>query len=56
MLAKTAYLRGPRGARRTLAALGGVLIHEDGRTEPIPALRLAARARSADRDREPAAA
>jgi thiamine biosynthesis lipoprotein len=43
VLAKTAYLRGPHGARRTLAALGGVLIHEDGRTEAIPALRLAAR-------------
>jgi thiamine biosynthesis lipoprotein len=53
VLAKTAYLRGPRGARRTLAALGGVLIHEDGRTEVIPALRLAAR-RAANR--EPAAA
>jgi FAD:protein FMN transferase len=49
VLAKTAYLRGPRGARRTLAALGGVLIHEDGRVEAIPALRLAAR-RAADRE------
>jgi FAD:protein FMN transferase len=47
VLAKTAYLRGPQGARRTLAALGGVLIHEDGAVEPIPALRLAAR-RAAD--------
>lgn len=53
VLAKTAYLRGPHGARRTLAALGGVLVHEDGRTEVVPALRLAAR-RAANR--EPAAA
>jgi thiamine biosynthesis lipoprotein len=42
VLAKTAYLKGPNNARRTLAALGGVLVHEDGRAEVIPALRLAA--------------
>jgi thiamine biosynthesis lipoprotein len=38
-LAKTALLRGARGARRTLAGLGGVLIAEDGTVEVIPALR-----------------
>ncbi|HEY6760271.1 MAG TPA: FAD:protein FMN transferase [Baekduia sp.] len=41
-LAKTAYLKGPRGARATLAALGGVLVHEDGAVEVIPPLRRAA--------------
>jgi thiamine biosynthesis lipoprotein len=41
-LAKTAFLRGPGGARTTLAAQGGVLVHEDGTVEVIPALRRAA--------------
>jgi FAD:protein FMN transferase len=54
VLAKTAYLRGPSGARRTLAALGGVLIHEDGAVEPIPALRLAARRATANANATPA--
>jgi FAD:protein FMN transferase len=38
-LAKAALLRGPRGARPTLAAQGGVVVHEDGAVEVIPALR-----------------
>jgi FAD:protein FMN transferase len=42
VLAKVALLHGPRGARRTLAALGGVLVHDDGDVEVIPALQLAA--------------
>jgi thiamine biosynthesis lipoprotein len=43
--AKTALLAGPREGWRVLAALGGVLVHEDGRVEVVPALaRLAARA------------
>ncbi len=43
VLAKVAMLRGPRGARRALAALGGVLVHEDGVVEVVPALQRAAR-------------
>jgi thiamine biosynthesis lipoprotein len=43
VLAKTALLRGPRGARTTLAAHGGVLIHEDGSVEVVPALQRIAR-------------
>jgi thiamine biosynthesis lipoprotein len=43
--AKVALLRGPSGARSALAALGGVLVAEDGAVEVIPPLRrLAARA------------
>jgi FAD:protein FMN transferase len=42
VLAKVALLRGPRGARPALAALGGVLVHEDGAIEVIPALQRAA--------------
>jgi thiamine biosynthesis lipoprotein len=38
-LAKTALLRGPRGARATLAAHGGVVVHEDGAVEVVPPLR-----------------
>jgi len=37
-LAKTALLRGPRGARATLAAHGGVIVLEDGTVEVVPAL------------------
>jgi thiamine biosynthesis lipoprotein len=40
--AKAALLRGPSGARTALAALGGVLVHDDGRVEVIPPLRRAA--------------
>jgi thiamine biosynthesis lipoprotein len=40
-LAKTALLQGPHRARQTLSALGGVLIHDDGAVEAIPALRRA---------------
>jgi thiamine biosynthesis lipoprotein len=44
VLAKTALLRGPRGARSVLAAHGGVTIDEDGAVEVVPGLRaLAAR-------------
>jgi thiamine biosynthesis lipoprotein len=43
VLAKAALLRGPAGARATLAAQGGVLIREDGSSEVVPALRAAAR-------------
>jgi len=43
VLAKSAWLRGPRGGRAVLAALGGVLVHEDGAVEVIPALRRTAR-------------
>ncbi len=39
VLAKVALLRGPRGARSALAADGGVLVHEDGAVEIVPALR-----------------
>ncbi|WCB95799.1 FAD:protein FMN transferase [Baekduia alba] len=38
-LAKTALLQGAHGARTTLSALGGVLVHEDGAVEAVPALR-----------------
>jgi thiamine biosynthesis lipoprotein len=55
VLAKVALLRGPRGARRALAALGGVLVHEDGAVEVVPALqRLAQRAVAAADDGLPA--
>jgi FAD:protein FMN transferase len=48
--AKIALLAGPRRARTVLAALGGVLVHEDGRVENIPPLaRVAARAASLGR-------
>jgi thiamine biosynthesis lipoprotein len=47
-LAKVALLRGPHGARATLAALGGVLVHEDGAVEAIPALRRTAQRAVAD--------
>jgi thiamine biosynthesis lipoprotein len=43
VLAKVALLRGPRGGRATLAAHGGVLVHEDGAVETVPALRRLAR-------------
>ncbi|HWI72096.1 MAG TPA: FAD:protein FMN transferase, partial [Baekduia sp.] len=39
VLAKAALLRGRRGARATLAAMGGVIVGEDGGVEVIPALR-----------------
>ncbi len=39
VLAKVALLGGPRRARTVLAAHGGVLVHEDGAVEVIPALR-----------------
>jgi thiamine biosynthesis lipoprotein len=42
VLAKTALLRGPAGARATLAAQGGVLVRDDGSSEVVPALRAAA--------------
>lgn len=35
VLAKTAFLRGPEGARRLLRRRGGVLVHEDGDVEVI---------------------
>lgn len=34
-LAKTAFLRGPEGARRLLRRRGGVIVHEDGDVEVI---------------------
>jgi thiamine biosynthesis lipoprotein len=34
-LAKTAFLLGPRGARRVLRARGGAIVHEDGRVELV---------------------
>ena len=37
MLAKTALLSGPLGARRLLRRRGGVLQHDDGRIEIVPA-------------------
>ena len=42
VLAKTALLRGRRGARAVLAARGGVIVGEDGAVEVVPALRAAA--------------
>jgi thiamine biosynthesis lipoprotein len=39
-LAKTAFLLGPRGARRTLRARGGAIVHEDGRVELVGRLKL----------------
>ena len=36
ILAKSALLSGPRGARRLLRRLGGVLQHDDGRLEVVP--------------------
>jgi thiamine biosynthesis lipoprotein len=43
VLAKVALLRGPQGGRAALAAHGGVLVHEDGAVEVVPALRRIAR-------------
>ncbi len=37
VLAKTALLSGPLGARRLLRRRGGVLQHDDGRVEVVPA-------------------
>jgi len=54
VLAKTALLRGPRGGRSVLAALGGVLVAEDGSAEVVPALLRTAR--QAVRDQLAAAA
>jgi FAD:protein FMN transferase len=34
-LAKTAFLLGPRGARRVLRARGGAIVHDDGRVERL---------------------
>jgi thiamine biosynthesis lipoprotein len=36
VVAKTALLRGPQGARDVLRLRGGVLQHEDGTIEPVP--------------------
>jgi thiamine biosynthesis lipoprotein len=36
-LAKAALLSGPRGARRILAAGGGIVVHDDGRSERVGA-------------------
>jgi thiamine biosynthesis lipoprotein len=44
VLAKTALLAGPAGARRVLHRRGGVLQHDSGRVEavaPVPVIRLA---------------
>ena len=44
-LAKAALLSGPEGARRILAAAGGILIHDSGEYERVglrPRVRLAA--------------
>jgi thiamine biosynthesis lipoprotein len=35
-IAKSALLSGPDAARHRLSRHGGVLVHDDGRTEPIP--------------------
>jgi thiamine biosynthesis lipoprotein len=43
VLAKSAFLRGPRGGRAVLSELGGVLVAEDGTVDVIPALRVAVR-------------
>jgi thiamine biosynthesis lipoprotein len=48
VLAKAALLRGRRGARATLAALGGVIVGEDGAAEVVPALRHAVRRATRD--------
>lgn len=56
VLAKTALLRGPAGARATLAAQGGVLVRDDGSSEVVPALRRAAQRVVRDRDRDRAGA
>ena len=40
VLAKTALLSGPAGARRLLRRGGGVLQHDDGRVEVIEAARV----------------
>ena len=52
-LAKSAFLRGPAGARRVLGRRGGVLVHDDGAVEPVVA---AARMRLGVRSGEPVAA
>ena len=44
-LAKVALLRGPAGARRTLARRGGVLVHDDGTVETVVPARGSAAAR-----------
>jgi thiamine biosynthesis lipoprotein len=49
VLAKTALLRGHRGARAVLAALGGVIVAEDGAVEVVPALRHAVARATSDR-------
>jgi thiamine biosynthesis lipoprotein len=48
VLAKTALLRGRRGARAALSALGGVIVGEDGAVEVVPALRHAVRRAARD--------
>jgi thiamine biosynthesis lipoprotein len=54
VLVKIALLRGPRGGRVVLAADGGVLVHEDGTVEIVPALRrIAQRAVAAADDGPP---
>ena len=37
-LSKMALLSGPDGARRVLAPLGGVIVHDDGEVEAIGAI------------------
>ena len=43
VLAKTALLSGPAGARRVLYGRGGVIQHDSGRIEVVPALPVAVR-------------
>ncbi len=51
-LSKAALLSGPRGARETLAERGGLIVHDDGRVEPIGPLSVATLSSGPDRRRE----
>jgi thiamine biosynthesis lipoprotein len=44
-LSKTALLSGPEGGREVLSALGGMLVHDDGRVELVGPLAVAPRVR-----------
>lgn len=44
-LSKTALLSGPEGARATLAERGGLIVHDDGRVEPVGPLATPPRVR-----------
>jgi thiamine biosynthesis lipoprotein len=48
-LSKAALLAGPEGGKRVLADRGGLLVHENGRVEPVGPIAVAPRIRIPDR-------